>query len=82
MNIKTWKRNTRVNNVQWYNANCLRRQFSHDTDLTWQRYDGNNQPQVNGICCIIMIIDLYVDVDVDVDVDVGAPVDVKGGSDG
>ena len=34
--------------------------------------------RVNGICCIIMIIDLHVYVDVDV----GAPVDVEGENDG
>ena len=34
--------------------------------------------RVNGIYCIMMIIDLHVYVDVDV----GAPVDVKGENDG
>ena len=33
----------------WYNANCLRRQFSHDTDLTWTtvKSDFTNHPHAN-----------------------------------
>ena len=28
-------KSTQCTIIQWNNANCLRRQFSHDTDLTW-----------------------------------------------
>ena len=33
--------------IQWNNSNCLRRQFSHDTDLTWSCCSAH----LTSLCC-------------------------------